>query len=52
MVKIGPDGKKVKYAADTEEEKPDVSVNITSSDLAGVLKVFSAFERIQFKHDL
>lgn len=38
VVKIGPDGKKVKYAADTEEEKPDVSVNITSSDLAGVLK--------------
>ena len=50
VVKIGPDGKKVKYAADVEEEKPDVSVNITSSDLAGVLKVFSAFEFLKLNH--
>merc|ERR1712106_485178 len=38
VVQIGAEGKKVKYAVDSEDLKPDVSVNITSSDLAGVLK--------------
>jgi len=38
VVEIGADGKSVKYASETEDAKPDVSVNITSSDLAGVLK--------------
>ena len=36
---IGAEGKFVKNAADSGDAKPDVSVNITSSDLAGVLKV-------------
>ena len=44
MVEIGADGKSVKYASETEDAKPDVSVNITSSDLAGVLKVSFTFQ--------
>merc|ERR1719347_2363049 len=38
LVEIGGEGKTVKYATESQEVKPDVSVNITSSDLAGVLK--------------
>ena len=51
VVQIGAEGKKVKYAVDSEDLKPDVSVNITSSDLAGVLKVMiSVFnDEMQYK---
>jgi len=38
IVVIGAEGKFVKNAAESGDAKPDVSVNITSSDLAGVLK--------------
>jgi hypothetical protein len=37
LVQIGQEGKSVKYVGE-EVLKPDVSVNISSSDLAGVLK--------------
>ena len=39
LVEIGGEGKSVKYAVEGQDVKKDVSVNITSSDLAGVLKV-------------
>jgi len=38
LVEIGGQGKSVKYAVEGQEVKKDVSVNISSSDLAGVLK--------------
>ena len=38
-MEIGGQGKSVKYAVEGQEVKKDVSVNISSSDLAGVLKV-------------